>query len=149
MASKDLNNSAGAWGATADVDSTIRYYTCATTLAQGDVVTFADATGVVVGKTTTANSTLVAGVVAGKNGNTMTSGDTWAAGDRVAVCTAGPCRVNIGANVVAAGGLIGSSTGSGVGAVTAVQGAVVAVALESQAAKDTNNCIRASVRLGA
>jgi hypothetical protein len=67
----------------------------------------------------------------------------------------GPARINIAANTVAAGGNLSSSavakvaaTAAAAGSVGALQGLVgsfIAIALESQAAKDANNTIRAYI----
>jgi len=67
----------------------------------------------------------------------------------------GPARINIAANTVAAGAAVATSaaakvaavpgTAGSVGALQALVGSFIAVAQESQAAKDANNTIRAMI----
>lgn len=158
MPDKLISNPAGLWGMTADANPDVKTYVnnSATTVAPGDVVCFTtDTTGVLITTTTTLNDKTVIGVVAAKSPSdslTTQSGVTYAIGAQTPVVIRGPARINIAANTVAAGDLLTTSTvakvavlNAGAPAANAVSGSIIAVALESQAAKDANNTIRAYI----
>lgn len=140
------------------------------TLVEGDLVVCTDVAGINVTTTTSASDTSVIGVVgtgapgtsglvsgggAGAIGSGLaaaSSTSTFAAGATMPVVVFGPARVNIAANTVAAKAVLASSaaakvaavpaTAGSVGALQALVGSFIAVAQESQAAKDANNTIR-------
>lgn len=134
-----IPNPAGVWGTTATSDDLPRTVknNAGTSLAIGDVVVYSDASGTVVDDTTTANHVDAAVCVS-------------AAEDGKSVMVARPgqvVRIQIGANTVADGDLLATSTTAKT-AVTngsATFGQALAVALEASAAKDSNNTIRARV----
>lgn len=161
--SKTITNPTGVWGLTPDADPTIQYVVnnSGGTLLPGDVVCFTtDVTGVLATTTTTASDVTVLGVVAAQDNpsdslRTAAAGDTYAAGAIMPVVIKGPARINIAANTVAASAALSTSTAAKVAAVAATAGSVgalqaligsfIAIALESQAAKDANNTIRCYV----
>ena len=61
------------------------------------------------------------------------------------IVTSGVARVNIGANTIAAGNLLCTSTVPGVAFTTGAIGNLLGVALEAQTAKDVNNTIRCRI----
>lgn len=161
MTTKLIGNPAGNYGLTADgqtpelVDVVNN---SGGTLLPGDLVVI-DVTGVLATTTTTASDTTVLGVVVPTDGQatrTVASTETVASGAVMRVCVGGVARINIAANTVAAGAALASSTAAKVAAVPATAGTVaalqalvgsfIAVALESQAAKDANNTIRAFIK---
>lgn len=126
------------------------------TRTYGDVVVI-DANGVNATTTTSANDKTVIGVVGqtgqGTVGATTGDGSTYAAGRVMPVITRGIARINIGANTVASGDVLTSSTSAGVAATNAgapaanaVVGSLIAIALEASGAKDANNTIRAWIQ---
>lgn len=109
----------------------------------GDVVVV-DVTGLLATTTTTANSLQVIGVVSQYGGS---GAGTFAVGTPMLVQIRGIARVNIGTNTVAVNDILTSFTTAGQAAtnnaLTApTVNAGIAVALEANAAKDTNNTIR-------
>lgn len=134
------------------------------TLQQGDVVVWqVDAGGLPtapasggreVTTTTTASSVRVAGVVSNGSAET-TSSYTIADGAPGTIAVRGVARVNIGSGTVAADAQMSTSTTAKqagatadpgtLGAALDLMGAVFAVALEAQTAKDANNTIRAKL----
>lgn len=67
----------------------------------------------------------------------------------VFVCVSGVARVNIGALTVAAGGIMASATIPGSADDTpGTIGNILGIALEAQSAKDANNTIRCSIKIG-
>lgn len=158
-----ITNPGGLYGQTAtpsaqDVVDVVN--NSAGTLLPGDLVVFAaDTTGALATTTTTASDVTVLGVVAAKiptnSLSTAATTDTYAIGAVMPVIVRGPARINIAANTVAAGVMVASSTAAKVAAVPATAGSVgalqalvgsfIAVTLESQAAKDSNNTIRCYV----
>lgn len=120
------------------------------TLKQGDVVIWAaaDVVGNKVTTTVTANDPRVAGVIS-RTGDSSVDGVTIPAGGTCWLCTGGVARVNIGAQAVAALGILGSFTTAKQADDTAaaVVGAVIGVALEAQTAVDVNGCIRAKITI--
>lgn len=160
---KTISNPAGLWGETADADPQYKIVVnnSGGTLLPGDVVCVTtDTTGVLVTTTTTASDVTVLGVVAAQDNpsdslRTAVATDTYAAGAQMPVIIHGPARINIGANTVAAGGQLASSTAAKVAAtpgaaatvaaLQALAGSFIGIALESQAAKDANNTIRAFI----
>lgn len=162
MVSKAISNPAGVWGMTADAGTEQEYVevvnNSGATLLPGDVVCFTtDTTGVLITTTTTASDPTVIGVVAPSDMGlrTVASTETIAAGAVCRVITKGPARINIAANTVAAGANLSTSTAAkvaakaadagSVGALQALVGSFIGIALESQAAKDANNTIRAYI----
>jgi len=127
------------------------------TLLPGDVVVMSDVNGLLATTSTSVSDMNVKGVVlpVDRGLRTVGSTETYAAGAVMPVCVLGNARVNIAANTVAAGGNIATSAAAKVGAVPAAAGSVgalqnligsfIAVAQESQAAKDANNTIRCHV----
>lgn len=101
----------------------------------------------------TVNDRQVLGVVAPKaQGSLGSNADTYAAGATMPVIIKGPARINIAANVVAAGDLLTPSgvagvaaTNAGAPAANAVVGSIIGVAAEASGAKDANNTIRAYI----
>jgi hypothetical protein len=170
---KQISNPAGAYGLTADPSGQIvieMINNSGGTLVEGDVVICTDVNGLNATTTTSANDTAVIGVVGpgaqsapalgsaggpGAIGSALAAAsntNTYAAGANMPVVTAGPARVNIGANTVAAKGVLTTFTSAKqaqvVAAAVAQIGAVIGDALESQAAKDANNTIRCWIKLG-
>lgn len=137
------------------------------TLAHGDVVVVDNSAGQMptapgsitgaVTTTTTASDPKVLGVVS-IDGTANTNAATVAAGATCFVAIAGCARVQIGANTVAAGGNLSTTTtvkqagtaaaAASVGALQALVGTFFAVALEAQTAKDANNTIRCILKSG-
>jgi hypothetical protein len=143
------------------------------TLQEGDMVICTDVAGINVTTTTSVSSTQVVGVVGtgapgtsglvtGGGAGAIESGlaaasstNTFASGATMPVVFFGPARVNIAANTVAAGAILSTSAAAKVGAVAAAFGSVallqaalgsfIAIAQESQAAKDANNTIRCMI----
>jgi len=127
------------------------------TLLPGDVVVMTDVNGLLVTTTTTAVDMQVKGVVlpVDRSLRVVGAAETYAAGAVMPVCIFGNARINIGANTVAAGGNLATATvaktaatpaaAGSVGALQLTIGGFIAVAQESQAAKDANNCIRAHI----
>lgn len=155
MRNKQISNPAGVWGATADTDFQLAFTAvnaAAGTLLPGDVVILSGTAGTAVTTTTTDDDKLVAGVVLPEEGGTRTvaSTETVASGATCDVCALGVARVNIGANVVAAGDILTASATAKVAVVdaTATAGEVLGIALEASGAKDANNTIRAFIKLG-
>jgi hypothetical protein len=165
MPDKQISNPGGLYGLTADPNpiSIDVVNNSGGTLLPGDLVCFTtDVTGVLATTTTTPSDTSVWGVVAAKvpsdSLNTQSAtgpGLPYASGAVMPIIIKGPARINIAANTVAAGGNLSSSavakvaaTAAAAGSVGALQGLVgsfIAIALESQAAKDANNTIRAYI----
>lgn len=158
MVQKQISNPAGNWGLTADTDSqTVVHLTNGSggTLLPGDVVIASGVAGVAATTIAGASSKAVIGVVLPVDYGTRTvaSTETYASGALMPVCIAGPARVNIAANAVAAGDPLSTSAVAKVAATAAAAGSVAALqaligsffgsALESQAAKDANNTIMA------
>lgn len=122
----------------------------------GDVMV-TDVTGLNANTTTTANDNTIIGVVAQQNFPVTAV----AVGAPMLVAVKGVARINIAANTVAANATLTSSGTAAVAqtvtAATAVVvniqgtlggwGSLLAVALESQAAKDTNNTIRCKLTI--
>lgn len=153
MASSQLGNPAGVSGGTAVSDTIeVGHYVNSSggSLAVGDVVIASGTAGVECTTTTTAKHKKALGVVSeptpGAPG-AATSGTTYASGAVIPVVTRGPARINIGANTIADGAILGTSTTVKVAdtAGTPLPGDVIAVALETQATKDANNTIRAII----
>jgi hypothetical protein len=96
-----------------------------------------------------ANNVNVAGVVC-VTGDSSSSNMLVPPGAAFLLAVGGLARVNIGANTVAAGNLLGTdSTVPGVAAnSTPTLGTLLGVALESQANIDANNTIRAIIKVG-
>lgn len=151
-------NPAGAYGNTATpggADVVDFVSAAAAARVTGDVVILSGVAGTSIATTTGANSFLVIGVVApagvGALGS-VSDGTSYAVGAIVPVIIRGPARINIGANTVAAGDLLTTSTTAGVAATNAATtvatavGTLIAVALEASAAKDANNTIRCWVQ---
>lgn len=126
------------------------------TRTYGDVVVI-DANGVNATTTTTANDKTVIGVVGqtgqGTVGATTGDGSTYIAGRVMPVITRGIARINIGANTVASGDVLTTTTtagqagtNAGAPAANAVVGSLIAIALEASGAKDANNTIRAWIQ---
>lgn len=131
------------------------------TLAHGDVVVW-DTTaaglptapadgGKLITTTTTANDQTVAGVVS-VTGDASTNALTVASGANCLICVSGVARVQIGANTVTKGTHIlqtftSAKQATGIANASALAGAVLGVPLESNAAKDANNTIRAKIDL--
>lgn len=157
---KQISNPGGAYGYTAQQDAKLVQYmtnNSGGTLRTGDVVVSA-AAGVLATSTTTASDTTVVGVV-GPTSDATDASDTYASGaTNMPVIIYGFARVNIAANTVAAGANLASSTAAkvaakaadaaNVGALQALVGSFLGVALESQAAKDSNNTIRCFIFKG-
>jgi|SRR5215471_2806326 len=172
-ADKQISNPGGAYGLTADPAGQV-VVDCVNgsggTLVEGDVVVCTDVNGVSVTTTTSANDTSVVGVVgsgaqtapalgvtggAGAIGSFLAAASntaTFASGATMPVVVAGPARVNIGANTVAAKAVLTTFTSAKqaqtVAAAVGQIGAVIGQALESQAAKDANNTIRCWIKMG-
>lgn len=164
MVAKQISNPGGLYGLTADVSPDIVEVVnnSGGTLLPGDVVCFTtDTTGVLVTTTTTASDVTVLGVVAAQDSvsdslRTAASTDTYASGAVMPVVVRGPARINIAANTVAAGGNLATTTAAkvagtpaaaaSVAALQALVGSFIGIALESQAAKDANNTIRAYIQ---
>jgi hypothetical protein len=131
----------------------------AATRQYGDIVV-TDVTGTLANTTTTAHDNTVIGVVS-QWGGQSTDPTKYPVGAPMLVQIRGVARVNIAANTVAANATVESSTVAGVGqavtAATAVTvnvqgtlggwGSLIAVALEAQGAKDTNNTIRCKLTI--
>lgn len=160
MTTKTIGNPGGLYGLTADTQTQELVEVVNNsggTLLPGDLIVI-DVTGVLATTTTTASDTTVLGVVVPTEGGTRTvaSTETVASGAVMRVCIGGVARINIAANTVAAGAALASSTAAKVAAVPgtaatvaalqALIGSFIAVALESQAAKDANNTIRAIIK---
>jgi hypothetical protein len=170
---KQISNPAGAYGLTADPAGQIIIEVVNNsggTLVEGDVVVCVDVNGVLVTTTTSGNDTSVVGVVGagaqtapalgaaggpGAIGSSLAAASntgTYAIGANMPVVVEGPARVNIGANTVAAKAVLTSFTSAKqaqtVAAAVGQIGAVIGMALESQAAKDANNTIRAWIKRG-
>lgn len=158
MPQKQITNPGGLYGLAADADPDVKYYVnnSAGTLLPGDLVVFAaDVTGVLATTTTTASDVTSLGVVAAQDNpsdslRTAAAGDTYPVGAVMPVVVKGPARINIAANTVAAGALLGSTTAAKVaGAVASAAGLIggfIGIALEAQSAKDANNTIRAYIQ---
>lgn len=149
MPTRQLSNTLGVWGETAQAsDPVIQYHKTTVALQHGDVV-IADTTNIgQVTSTTSAASVLVQGVVCA-TGDSSTNATTYAANSVVPIAVSGVVRVNIGALTVAASGVLNTSTTAKAaddGLATQL-GNSLGVALESQAAKDANNCIRALIKI--
>ena len=113
----------------------------------GDVVVI-DVTGTLATTTTTANDKTVLGVVSQSNSNPTNC----PIGFPMLVTVRGVARVNIGANTVAAGDVLASFTTAGQAvtnnALTApTNAAAIGIALEANAAKDTNNTLRVKLTI--
>lgn len=153
MPTAQLGNPAGTSGGTAVSDDyVVAHYVNASgaSLAVGDVVIASGTAGTDCTTTTTAKNKKVLGVVAEPSGGppgSATSGQTYAASAVVPVLVKGTGRINIGANTIADAAILGTSTTAKVAdtAGTPLPGDVIAVALETQAAKDANNTIRAII----
>lgn len=147
------------WGAPHFTPQGARVVWCnnnsAGTLFAGDVVIL-QANGIDVTTTTTANDRSVYGVVAPSNSTSLRLGDTtydtYAVGALVPVVVSGPARINIAANTIVAKDELTCSGTAKVAftnnTTTTNSGAVVAVALEADSAKDANNTIRCLVKSG-
>lgn len=160
MTNKTITNPGGLWGATGDTDPEVKWYlnNSGGTLHAGDlVVVAADTTGTKATTTTTASDVTVLGVVAPADPSSLDVDATaYASGATMPVIVKGPARIQIGANTVAAGGQLASTTtakqagtpgaAATVGALQALLGSFIGVALEAQTAKDANNCIRAYIQ---
>lgn len=153
MASSQLGNPAGASGGTSTSDAIeVAHYVNASgsTLAVGDVVIASGVVGTDCTTTTSAKHKKALGVVGepavGAPG-AATSATSYASGATVPVVTKGVARINIAANTIADAAILGTSTAAKVAdtAGTPLPGDVIAIALESQAAKDANNTIRAMI----
>lgn len=163
MPSPQITNPKGSYGLAAD-SSGVTWVEVVNnsggTLLPGDVVVFAaDTTGALATTTTTASDPTVLGVVAAKTPtdslNTQASTDTYASGAVMPVIVRGPARINIGANTVAATAALATDSAvkkaavpgaaASVAALQALAGSWIGIALESQAAKDANNTIRAYI----
>jgi hypothetical protein len=106
----------------------------------------AGVTGAVTTSTTAADVKLV-GVIS-LDGTPNTNGDTILPGDTCFVCTCGVARVNIGANAVAVGAALSTTTtAKQAGSVTAAINSNLGVALEAQTAKDVLNTIRCLIKV--
>lgn len=119
------------------------------TLKQGDVVVWAaaDVVGNKVTTTTSANDARVAGVIS-RTGDTSTDGVTIPVGGTCFLCVGGVARVQIGAQAVAALGILGTFTTAKQADDTATAvGTILGVALEAQTAIDAQGCIRAKITL--
>lgn len=154
-------NPQGLWGETAAPDGQLiaNYVNnSGGVLTVGDVVVATDVAGILATTTTTASSPHVIGVVAEPYGGALGaagSGLTYASGTIVPVIIKGPGRINIGGNTVAAGANLSTSATAKVAAVAAdaasvaalqaLVGTFIAIARESQAAKDAGNTIRAYI----
>lgn len=161
---KTISNPAGLWGETADADPIFKMVVnnSGGTLLPGDVVCFTtDTTGVLVTTSAVASDRTVLGVVAAQDDpsdslRTAAATDTYAAGAQMPVVIEGPARINIAANVVAAGDALATSgvakvaaTPGAAGTVAALQaliGSFIAIALEASGTKDANNTIRAYIK---
>lgn len=153
MPSSQLGNPAGTSGSTAVSDAIeVAHFVNASggALVVGDVVIASGVAGTDCTTTTTAKHKKVLGVVGeptpGAPG-AATSGTSYASGVVVPVVTRGVARINIAANTIADAAILGTSTAAKVAdtAGTPLPGDVIAIALESQAAKDANNTIRAII----
>lgn len=116
------------------------------TLKQGDVVII-DATGRLATTTATINDPVVFGVIS-NTGDARTDGELIAVAGLTWVCVGGVARVNVGANTVAAKGILGSTTVAKVAddtVVLSVAGTAFGVALEANTATDANSTIRAII----
>lgn len=160
MSDKQISAVAPVWGGLGSGNAEQKYVECFNTsggtLAHGDVVVVdtsatqmptapGSCTGAV--KTTvTALDVTVVGVVS-VDGTPNTNAGTIPVNGACLVCISGVARVNIGANTVAAGAALGTTTtAKQAGSVTATIGATLGFALEAQTAKDANNTIRALVK---
>lgn len=119
------------------------------TLSVGQVVVL-NPDGVTVTTTTTISSDLAYGVVLPRAGDGLAQiqAESFPANALLRICHAGPARINIGSNTVAAGGLLSTSATAGQAAVPATAatlGEVIAVALEASTAVDANGNIRALI----
>lgn len=155
MPDVQIQNAGGVWGQAAQPNpqTTDLLNNTAGTLFPGDVVVVG-ADGVTANTSTTVNDKTVVGVVAARtpsdSQSTQPAGSGYASGQSMNVVFAGPGRINIGANTVAAGDLLTTSasakvaaTNAGTPAANAVTGSIIAVALEASGAKDGNNTVRA------
>lgn len=155
MPEAQIQNPAGVYGNTASpggADVVDFISAAAAARVTGDVLVLSGVNGVAVATTTTANSFLVVGVVGPAGVGALgaaSDGTSYPVGAIIPVITRGPARINIGANTVAAGDILTTSTTAGVAATNAATtvltavGTLIAVALEASAAKDANNTIRA------
>ncbi len=154
----EIYNPAGVFGQTAtSADPVIVWMVNGSggSLRTGDVVILATAVaggvnGTTVTTTTTADDKRVVGVVGeSANSNSSSSAETFAASANLPVVVSGPARINIAAGTPAVGDAMATSTTAKVAVdpATPVAGSIVAIALETDAAKDANNTIRCWVKL--
>lgn len=160
-AGKTISNPAGVWGDAgylADDQIVVEMVNgSAGTLLPGDVVIVKTTLGGTANTTTAALDKDVTGVVLPKDRGVRTVGssETYAVGAVMPVCVFGVARINIAANTVADKALLTTSAAAKVAAtatpvstvaeLVAVWGAVIAVALEADSAKDANNTILAKI----
>lgn len=157
MPQKTIANPAGVWGMTADPEPvTVEMVNnSGGTLIAGDVV-ITGVNGVLATTTTTASDKHVCGVVGEHGGGPVGAAvdpTTYAAGAPMPVIVLGPARINIGAQTVADGDNLATTTtakvagkaadAANVGALQALVGSFIAVAMEASTAKDASNTIRA------
>lgn len=153
MATAQLGNPLGSAGGTAVSDNLdVAHLVNASggTVAVGDVVIASGVAGTDFTTTTSAKHKKALGVVGeptpGAPG-AATSATSYASGAVVPIVTRGVARINIGSNTIADAAILGTSTTVKVAdtAGSPLPGDVIAIALETQAAKDANNTIRAYI----
>lgn len=120
------------------------------TLLPGDVVVFnADTSGVIASTTTTAADVTVLGVVGARiptdSLNTQSTSNPYPTGAVMPVIVQGPARINVGANTVAAGAVLGTAAVAKTAITEATPAVATAIAVALEAAKDANNTVRAYI----